>query len=372
MAHRHDVLDPPKVKGPRLLAGRYAHIDAMRAFAVLLVVLQHAGLTFIPGPSGVTVFFVISGFVITSILIKERVHSASFNAGAFYAKRAFKLAPPFMVAILLPTLLLGPILKTFNVDWPAFLSQIFFAYNWVQVGANREPTNLLPGSQVVWSLAVEEQFYIAFALLWLFLVRGRNWLAGLQVVAVVGILGATFWRMWLVYDGASDIRIARATDTRIDAIGWGIAAAVMVHLWQTGRLDELRHLGKDWALLLGGAFFVVGFAPLGSNYEMTFRYTFHALAALFVIVYGMIPGKSAIKACFQLVSAWKPINIIGLASYSIYLLHYVLLDVMKPTLDFLPTMPEVAVTVAVGVGAGIGLYYLVEVPARKLQQRMNF
>lgn len=371
MTNRHAVLNRPAIKGPRVLAGRYAHIDAMRAFAVLLVVFQHVGLTFIPGPSGVTLFFVISGFVITSVLIKERVRSGGFNAGAFYAKRAFKLAPPFLMAILLPTMILGPVLKMFNLDWPAFLSQIFFAYNWVQVGVNGEPGNLLPGSQVTWSLAVEEQFYIVFALLWLLVVRSRNWLTGLQIISVAGILGATFWRLFLVYAGASDIRIARATDTRVDAIAWGIAAAVAVHLWQTGKLDKLRYLGKDWALILGGVFFVAGFAPLGSAYEMTFRYTLHALAATFIILYGMIPSSSPIKAAFHSVCAWKQINIIGLASYSIYLVHYVLLDIIKPNVSVLPHIPEVVVLLVVGVGAGIGLYYLAEVPARKLQTRIG-
>lgn len=351
------------------VGGRYGHIDALRAAAVMLVVFQHAGLGFVPGPSGVTLFFVISGFVITNILVKERERTGSFHVRSFYVKRLLKLAPPFLVIIVVPTLLLGVVMRTLHLDWSAFMSQIFFAYNWLQVISDGEPENLLPGSQVVWSLAVEEQFYIAFSLIWMALVRSSAWLRGLGVIAVGAILTSSIMRVWLVGTGASEIRIARATDTRLDAIAWGILAAILVHLWRAGRLRWLVHLGNDWVLALAGCLFLVGFVPLGATYELTLRYTFHALAAVLIILYGLLPGGKA-KRAFQSICGMRIVNVIGLASYSIYLVHYVLGHLLEPLTAGAPAPVAVAVFVVAGVGAGIGIYYLVEVPAHRLKVRL--
>lgn len=365
------VIDQPPKTFKTRLGGRYAHIDGLRAFAVMLVVLQHSGFRFIPGPSGVTVFFCISGFIITHILIKERYESGGFDWRGFYAKRALKLAPPFLLAVALPTIIGGVLFKTFSLDWQVFLSQVFFAYNWVQVAVNGEPASVLPGSQVVWSLAVEEQFYIGFALIWLFVARAHQWLAGLGVVAVAGILLPTFLRFWLVFEGASDIRIARATDTRLDAIAWGILGALFLHLWKTGQLPGLRSFGKDWAFLAAIFMFAVGFAPLGVGYEMTFRYTLHAVAALMIILYGLLPGQTPLKYMFVTIAQWRPISVIGLASYSIYLVHYVIGNAASPWMVGLPHPVQIVAFIILGVGGGIALYFLAEVPAHKLKVRLG-
>lgn len=104
---------------------RYAHIDALRALAVLIVVLGHAGVSNMPGDAGVTIFFVISGFIITHILLRERESAGGFNVRKFYLRRALKLAPPFVLLIVAPTLAYS----LWNaISWTAFLSQILFTY----------------------------------------------------------------------------------------------------------------------------------------------------------------------------------------------------------------------------------------------------
>ncbi|MGF0263595.1 acyltransferase family protein [Rhodococcus ruber] len=92
------------VSGPVVTGGsavpRFAHIDAMRAAAVILVVLAHGGLgDVIPGGSGVTVFFTISGFIITFLVLRERDKTSAFAIGPFYYRRVLKIVPPLLIAI---------------------------------------------------------------------------------------------------------------------------------------------------------------------------------------------------------------------------------------------------------------------------------
>ena len=119
---------------PKNVANRFDHIDGLRAFAVLLVVFMHSGFSFFPGGGGVTVFLGISGFIITYVLLREREVSGQFDLRSFYVRRAFKLIPPFIVAIVIPTLVYW-IFNPINI-W-VFLSQIFFSYNWVRVYGTR-------------------------------------------------------------------------------------------------------------------------------------------------------------------------------------------------------------------------------------------
>jgi peptidoglycan/LPS O-acetylase OafA/YrhL len=358
------------VPEPRI-RDRYAHIDAVRAFAVLLVVVQHSGLTFIPGPSGVTLFFAISGFIITHILIREREVRGGFDIGGFYLKRGLKLGPPFLVAIVLPTIIAGALLGTFKVSWDVFASQILFSYNWVQVALGAEPEGVLPGSQIVWSLAVEEQFYIVFAIVWLIAARTRHWFRVTLVISIVAILSSTAWRIVLVHSSASDFRIARATDTRLDSIAWGVLAALALYAWRTGKLTWLSLLGRPVFLVVSGVLFVAGFAPVGPWYELTMRYTLHSLAAIVFILFGMI-STGRVSTMVNRGSNWRPVKIIGLASYSIYLVHYVLGDAVRPFLAILPSAAAVLAFIVLGIGAGIALYYVAEVPAHRLKRHLGY
>src|SRR3954470_3410035 len=122
---------------------RYAHIDALRAFAVMLVVVAHAGLgSLVPGGSGVTIFFSISGFIITYLLLRENDATGSFGIRAFYVRRLLKIGPPLLVCILIPTIILA-FFKAIN--WAPFAGIVFFYFNWFKATGVDAP---LPGSGV--------------------------------------------------------------------------------------------------------------------------------------------------------------------------------------------------------------------------------
>lgn len=350
-------------------ARRFAHIDALRAFAVMIVVISHSGYPIIPGDSGVTVFFAISGFIITYLLLRERDRTDRFDARGFYRRRLFKLAPPFIVAIIVPTLVYA---ATHTVNWFAFASQILFSYNWFRIGYPSEGEQVLPGTDVVWSLAVEEQFYIGFAIIWLFLVRATWWRAGVTWLAVVAIVGSTGARIVLALQGDDlHVHVLRGTDTRLDGIAWGVLAAVAFHAWSTGHLPCFRIFSHPFTLVAAAGLYLGAFAFRDGWDEFALRPTFHAVASVLVIVFGLTAGKSAINRGMQRLSRNRLVETIGLASYSIYLVHHPLVFLMHPLLEQLPQPAETAVDVVVGVLAGILIWRFIEKPVDAFRHRIE-
>lgn len=344
-------------------ANRYAHIDAMRAAAVMLVVVAHAGIGHIvPGGSGVTIFFAISGYIITFLLLRERDKTGGFSPRGFYSRRFLKIAPPFTVIALLPTL----VYALWNpVHWGAVLSQVFFVYNWIKTQA----LDVLPGSEVVWSLAIEEQFYIIFAIVWLFTVKSVHWKRIITSVAVLAIVYSTAARIFLA--GESD-RIYYGTDTRLDGIAWGVLAAIVYHTWlrKSDRNSTFcRFASSDWALALSGVAYLVSLAIRDEWFRDTFRFTLQAVAACVVILYGMLPGDGPIRRVFYRVVGLRLVNLIGLASYSIYLIHLSLDSIFRPVLADLPLLFRVPFLTVVGVVGGVIIYKLIEVPAHRFGQK---
>jgi peptidoglycan/LPS O-acetylase OafA/YrhL len=348
---------------PRNAANRFAHIDAMRAFAVGIVVFSHAGLEhLIPGGSGVTIFFAISGFVITQSMLRTRDKTGGFDVGGFYFRRIVKIFPPFAIAIILPTL----VWSFFGqLNWGSFVGQILFVFNWIAIGGE---TGTLPGTGVVWSLAIEEQFYIMFALVWLLLVKRKHYLELLALVGVVLIVWSTITRYVLSNEDATVYRISFGTDTRIDGILFGVLAAVLYRSLQTSEKSHLRLrtlLGSNWALFAAVALYFVSLVIRDEYFRSTARFTLQSLAACLVILWGMVESNSELKRRILTLLAWRPIQIVGLASYSIYLVHFVVIQILFDAFPNIPTGLAIPLFVLIGSGIGIGIYYAVEVPILK-------
>src|ERR1700684_2991196 len=146
-------------------AGRHIpSLDGIRAVSILLVFATHAGAgTFISGDFGVTVFFFISGFLITTLMRSEFDRNGSVNIRHFWLRRALRILPPFYLVALAATLIALILYPPGTVYAPAMTAELlFFANYWGIYGINGEA----PGTGVVWSLAVEEQFYLLFPLLY--------------------------------------------------------------------------------------------------------------------------------------------------------------------------------------------------------------
>ena len=344
-------------------AKRIAHIDALRACAVLLVVGMHSGVTVLPGDGGVTIFFVVSGYIITRGLLREQSLTGRFDARGFYWRRAVKLGPPFLVLVLLPTAVYA---LTTGVSAVAIAAQTLFSYNWLEVARPDIAGEVLPGTSVVWSLAVEEQFYIGFALIWFFSARLRwqgRWIAGAAVAVAIGSFGT---RCLLVATNGDYAHVWHGTDTRIEAIALGVLVAYVMRAHNDqGRLPWVGNLGRDRTLVVAAVLMLLASLVLnGPMTEPMLRPSVHAWVAALVIAYSSVPGSGRLRPLYERVLSNRTINLIGLASYSIYLVHFVAILQMESLLGD-GSWLLIPVNVGVSVILGVLAYKLVEVPASR-------
>lgn len=342
-------------------AKRYSHVDAMRAVAVMLVVVAHAGMgAVVPGGSGVTIFFVISGYVITTVLIRERVASGGFDMREFYFRRFAKLAPPFAVFVVLPSV----VAIALGVDLIAgLLSQTFFAYNWAALWLD---VSVFPGTGVTWSLAIEEQFYILFAILWVVIVRVRAWRAVTVALAGLVVLTSTVERFVLALDPSASERIYLGTDTRMDAIAFGVLLAIWLDRVTTHQSRRvLAALGNNGIALAAGVVFVLSLVIRDEYFRDTARYTLQAAAAVAFIAWGFGVNRGRIRALLDRTLGFPFVQFIGLASYSIYLAHLPVMLLVAPYVEWLPDPARIAVLVALGTIIGCVSYRFIEIPIHR-------
>jgi peptidoglycan/LPS O-acetylase OafA/YrhL len=200
-------------------------MDGLRALSFFIVFVAHAGLgSYVPGGFGVTIFFFLSGFLITTLMRVEYERLQALNVRHFWVRRLLRIWPPFYL-VLLTGIAAALIFEPGSLSIGAVRAQLLHFANYCTVwhGFNGEPD----GTGVYWSLAVEEHFYLVFP--WIYLAMQR---AGMtqrnQALLLWGLCGAVLlWRIVLVaiYHAPSD-RTYMATDTRIDSILFGCALAV--------------------------------------------------------------------------------------------------------------------------------------------------
>lgn len=367
------TVDSNRVRPLANRLGRYAHIDALRAYAVLVVVVSHLWPDLaVPGGSGVTLFFAISGFVITLVTLKEFDRTGGFSVRGFYWRRCLKIIPPFVAIIAVPTLVYAVFRP---VNWGRFLSQVFFFYNWT-----REPEGpgVLPGSGVTWSLAIEEQFYIAFALAWLWLVhRSGRPIRVLAYGAVVMSCLAITERFAFAFAGASWERSYYGTDTRLDSIGIGVLTAIVFYrklannLWR--RVSAIFR--SDWMLLAMIMLYLASVAVRNDMFRDTIRYTAQSAVACGLILYGMLRPNSPtrIRLAFEKVVSVRFVQVVGLSSYSLYLVHAPVFHLVSFVTGEFALAGLWALVVSFGamglaITAGYLSWRLIETPALRLKQ----
>jgi peptidoglycan/LPS O-acetylase OafA/YrhL len=345
---------------------RYAHIDAMRALAVSLVVVAHTNIGGIPGGSGVTIFFTISGFVIANLVLREQRSSGRFDLRNFYRRRFRKLAPPLLVVVIIPTALYSAFGG--EITWKPVLLQVFFMFNWVAELTSGD-IHILPGTSVVWSLSIEEQFYIAFSVVWLLAIKAsRHPRRALALACVMSIVVSTGLRLYLAADPANSARISYGTDTRLDGIALGILIALALNGPHADRLVRSR---RGWDLLIVGALlvFLISLVVRDQYFRDTARYTLQSGAAAAAIVYGFGSSHSRLRSLFDRCATNTVVQFVGLASYSIYLSHDVVMRPLSRVLVSWPTAVQVPVLAAVGFGVGILVWRSVEVPVLRAGRR---
>jgi peptidoglycan/LPS O-acetylase OafA/YrhL len=311
-------------------------LDGIRAIAVLLVVLAHSGLEgLIPGGLGVTIFFFLSGYLISTLMLAEYERTGGINIFNFYVRRMLRLMPPLFVSLAIAYGLTGAGLLSGSITSAGLASQLFYFANYY--GLFFDPGNTIPdGTGILWSLAVEEHFYIFYPLVMTLLLgsalRPRT-IGILLGIACLVILG---WRIHLVHSPnfLSD-RTYYASDTRIDSIIYGCLLAVVINPVRPLHRSSTMPLAQWTVVAVAAAVLLLTLFYRDPTFRETTRYSIQGLALIPLFYFAVrFPDNQLFR---HLNSPWA--IRLGTYSYSIYLIHYVLIGLITKNAPAIAAKP---------------------------------
>lgn len=280
--------------------GHRPALDGLRGIAVILVLIAHSHVPLLEtaGPVGVTIFFTLSGFLISSLLLAEHERIGAIRLGRFYRRRALRLFPALATCIAVVALI-GAVVPAFATTRDVIAASTHLS-NWVMVVV---PEHYIGALSHTWSLATEEQFYLLWPLLLVALLP-RFGERGVLIVAIIGSIASTLERWWLWNDGLGEWRIYFGADTHADALLVGCALAVLM------RRHGSRHQ-PILALLL-----------LTATSALSFATGFAAGVIVPTLVPLMTAGVIACVVDGSRALTWNPLRLVGQRSYGLYLWHY--------------------------------------------------
>ena len=358
---------------------RILGLDGLRAIAVALVLGFHFGLGWLGGGFfGVDVFYVLSGYLITGILLTEFERRGRIGLAAFWLRRARRLLPALLLVLVSVTLLVRFVEPTGAIAGyrGSALATLFYASNWWQVATSGNyfvATGATSPLTHTWSLAVEEQFYLVWPLVVLAVLHlagpFRRGVRAVLVVAAVGVVASTVEMAVLFRPGANTTRLYFGTDTHAQSVLVGAVLACLLTLVERRRGET----GMDPAArgpaaraqvtavgLIGLAVVMALSWSLRGSSPATYRGGFVLVAlcsALVILSVVAVPGGVLTRALSVAPLVW-----IGTISYGIYLWHFpvaVFLDAGRTGLHGLwLAAARTAVTVVVAAAS----FYLIERP----------
>ncbi|WP_257170274.1 acyltransferase [Bradyrhizobium sp. SRS-191] len=345
-------------------------LDGIRALSVLIVVLGHSGLQAqIPGGFGVTVFFFLSGFLITTLMLSEHERTGTLAISKFYARRAFRLMPPLLITLAIAYGLTSAGLLDGGITWKGLAAQLLYFANYY--GLFFDPGNTVPdGTGILWSLAVEEHFYIIYPLLMIGLLGAalRPRTIGLLLGALC--LAVLAWRIHLVHaPGFFSDRTYYASDTRIDSIAFGCILALVINPARQ-RSPTATMSAAQWVLLLSAAaVLLLTLVYRDPAFRETARYSLQGLALMPLFYFAV---RFADAPLFRpLNRSW--VMTLGTYSYAIYLIHNVVIRAIDKTFPTIAAKPyllfPLALLISILYAAAIERF--VEPYFRELRHRLR-
>ena len=351
-------------------------LDGMRAVAALLVILFHAGVPYLThGYTGVDVFFVLSGFLITSLLVRELLETGQLRFVAFYARRVRRLLPAALLVLLVTAVAYEAVASPVAVSQNrgGFIASALYFANWYFLAqsqdyfaeeAHRSPV------QHYWSLSVEEQFYIVWPALVLGLVllsrryRFRlEWAAG--ALAVVGAIYAG------ILAESSPMASYFGTGARAYQLLLGATVALLILRWE--RLES--HRPPPMSRVAGPLIAAGGLALVllaGSPFLGTGSPYWHGIGAAAGTGALLLGLELAPASLTGRVLAWGPARAIGRWSYAAYLWHWPVI-ILGDEVGALPHawFPRTLIVVALTLALSAATFHLIERPTRKIALRTS-
>jgi peptidoglycan/LPS O-acetylase OafA/YrhL len=351
----------------RLAMPNIPSLDGLRGIAVALVIFYHFGLTLgfypLPGYLGVMMFFVLSGFLITWLLLKESGKTGDISLKQFYIRRTLRIFPAFYAFWIFTV---GLRLATHNpVSWGYAVSAFFYVSDYY-IGLAKQGTHFMGQT---WSLGVEEQFY----LLWPFLFwKGRNNLRRLATFLVVVIAGVWVYRVILrLVLGVSPEYLQYAFDCRIDGLFMGCLLAILLKQQRLNTLIKAACFSAAAPLVPISllALTVHLSNSLGPNYAQTVGFPAEQLCVAVLLIQ---------LITFSDRTPWKWLNsslarFVGRISYSLYLYHalsfHYLPNPLRDWVEGSSRPVKVLVGIAISMSFAVASYYGIERVFLKLKRK---
>jgi len=364
--------------GQRTGATKLPFLDGLRAYSILTVILGHAipGAIFLQTNSflfrcrwfllycisnaelGVRIFFVLSGFLICALLLEEEDATGRISIRGFYERRIARIFPAFYLYVATVAVLV--VIHVASVPLSTFAAASTFTYNLDWLWRHGGPADHSTLFSHFWTLSIEEQFYLLWPSILVFL--GRRWALRLAVLCVTALplIRAVAYQIFLVHP-MEPLRTGILMRTSQDMIMWGVLGAFAV---RHGALDRLRaHRFRwlcPWASL--SVFFVVTVLIETYPYfglDSSLLPTLQCLATL-LLLFWLLTGEGGFLR--RLLASWPMVQL-GLLSYSLYVWQQLFLK--WPGMSWLPALWKILLLFAVSIVS----YRLVESPMRSRIRR---
>ncbi len=320
------MIDSNRLPPDNLLRGRIPSLDGLRALAFLLVFVSHMGLMGgRTGGFGVNVFFSISGYLITNLLIREWDRTGTISLRNFYLRRTARIFPGMYAVSVMCILLVSFHLISGVLKWGAVLFELLYLQNYSSMWGiyHGDLDYGIPWTSSFWSLCVEEHFYLLFPFLFLFLLRRLSFkqvagtLAGVCFVLLAWRLVAVrlipFGEEWCY----------RTTDSRMDSIIWGciLACVEQVPKWRA----FLTRANLEQLLAPLGLALLIGTFIFHDSGHMTTRFTLQAIGLLPLVFYVTHYAETPVARFLNL----RLLVHLGTLSYGLYLIHYPIIQLIR-------------------------------------------
>ena len=351
-------------------------IDSLRALAVLAVIIYHVDVNYLPGGFlGVDLFFVLSGYLISSLIIKEYRKTGSLNLYNFYIRRARRLLPAvyFMITAGLVVMVLfnEVLLRKSHLD--AIFGYIYSS-NWWYIFHKLDYFDSF-GAQSpfkhLWSLAIEEQFYMIFPLLFLLVNRKKKSKDGTYklnknfLYVVLGLILVSLIAHILLFDINNISRIYFGTDTRAFSLLVGVVGAILYPMERLhAKVTPQQNMLYSVVSLVSIATLITVMIYTSEYNTLLYRGGFLLVAILGLIVI-ISSGKQ--HTLMSRLLSFKPVVFIGKISYSLYLWHFPVLVLTTPVSEIgNPNIIFVVLRIILTFVLATASYMFVETPIRKL------
>ncbi|CAB4983636.1 MAG: acyltransferase family protein [Actinobacteria bacterium] len=358
--------------------GQVPGLDGVRGIAVLSVVIYHfvyksgagGAPALIPntpfaislrsgivgGWLGVDIFFVLSGFLITAILLDEQGLKGKIRFGAFYMRRALRLLPALYALLAIYAVYSLTTGLPYYPWWQSSLGIIFYYTNWLGI---YNPAGLARGTGIFWSLAVEEQFYLIWPVT-LFLFFGINRRARVVIPGIIAMILFIAVRRALMVDSVGWVSLLSRTDTRIDSL---LVGALFAQLW-VRNLTPRRGLRVASTIAVGVVAFSIMIGKVGDS--RWYAYGLTVIAVLVAIgILGIVEGVWENGGIFGA----RPLRLLGRVSYGLYIWHTMVIDTVTRYGSTWGWGTRLVVSVAATATVVWLSWTFIETPALRLKRR---